>query len=366
MNCLTRLLAIVHKEVRQLRRDRLTFGMIIGIPIMQIILFGYAINTDVRHLRAGVADQAQTQLSRHLVQDAQASQVIDIVVTETTAEALEEHLRRGNIAVGLYIPPDFGSRLQQGTRAAAQLLVDGSDPVVLGSARRLAELPVQYHSFAQPATRAPLFEIRNYYNPERRSAVYIVPALIGVILTMTMVLFTSVAIVRERERGNLEMLITTPVSSAELMVGKIIPYILIGLVQVTIILALGVGLFKVPIAGGLPDIYLAALAFIAANLSIGLLISTLAKSQFQAMQMTFFFFLPSILLSGFMFPFDGMPLPAQKIAEVLPLTHFVRLIRGIVLRGADIGELFGELQALAAFTFITLSLAVLRFRKRLD
>ncbi|HWS04018.1 MAG TPA: ABC transporter permease [Gammaproteobacteria bacterium] len=366
MNCLTRLLAIVHKEVRQLRRDRLTFGMIVGIPIMQIILFGYAINTDVRHLRAGVADQAQTQLSRHLVQDAQASQAIDIVVTETTAEALEEHLRRGNIAVGLYIPSDFGSRLQQGTRAAAQLLVDGSDPVVLGSARRLAELPVQYHSLAQPAARAPLFEIRNYYNPERRSAVYIVPALIGVILTMTMVLFTSVAIVRERERGNLEMLITTPVSSAELMVGKIIPYILIGLVQVTIILALGVGLFKVPIAGGLPDIYLAALAFIAANLSMGLLISTLAKSQFQAMQMTFFFFLPSILLSGFMFPFDGMPLPAQKIAEVLPLTHFVRLIRGIVLRGADIGELFGELQALAAFTFITLSLAVLRFRKRLD
>ena len=366
MNCISRLLAIVHKEVRQLRRDRLTFGMIIGIPILQIILFGYAINTDVRHLHAGIADQAQTQLSRRLIHDAQASQVIDVIVTEPTAEALEEHLRRGDIAVGLYIPPDFGSRLQHGTRAAAQLLVDGSDPVILGAARRLAELPVQYHSLATGRTHVPVFEIRNYYNPERRSAVYIVPALIGVILTMTMVLFTSVAIVRERERGNLEMLITTPVTSAELMIGKIIPYILIGLIQVSIILGLGVSLFKVTIAGGLPDIYLAALAFIAANLSMGLLISTQAKSQFQAMQMTFFFFLPSILLSGFMFPFDGMPLPAQKVAEVLPLTHFVRLIRGIVLRGASIGDLLGELQALAMFTGATLTLAVLRFRKRLD
>ncbi|MFA7388285.1 MAG: ABC transporter permease, partial [Thiohalobacteraceae bacterium] len=196
--------------------------------------------------------------------------------------------------------------------------------------------------------------------------VHIVPALIGVILTMTMVLFTAVAIVRERERGNLEMLITTPVTSAELMIGKVLPYILIGLVQVTIILALGVGLFDMPIRGSLVDVYLAALVFIAANLTLGLLISTQAQSQFQAMQMTFFFFLPSILLSGFMFPFDGMPRPAQLFAELLPLTHFVRLIRGILLRGAELGELAGELQALALFTAVTLGLAVLRFRKRLD
>ncbi|MBU1190505.1 MAG: ABC transporter permease [Gammaproteobacteria bacterium] len=366
MNCITRLVAILRKEVRQLRRDKLTFGMIVGIPIMQIILFGYAINTDVRHLSAAVADQAQTQLSRTLVQDAQASQVIDIVTSVATAQELEELIRRGEISVGLFIPPDFGNRLQQGTRPAAHLLVDGSDPVILGAARRLSEMPLHYHSIAQPRTKAPLFEVRNFYNPERRSAVYIVPALIGVILTMTMVLFTSVAIVRERERGNLEMLINTPVTSTELMVGKILPYILIGLVQVSIILALGVGLFDVPIAGSLWDIYLAALAFIAANLAIGLLISTQAQSQFQAMQMTFFFFLPSILLSGFMFPFDGMPAPAQYIAEVLPLTHFVRLIRGIVLRGAHIGELLGELQALAIFTGIALTLAVLKFSKRLD
>jgi len=366
LNCVTRLGAILRKEVRQLQRDRLTFGMIVGIPIMQIILFGYAINTDVRHIRAGVADQAMTQLSRTLAQDAQASQVIDIVARAGSARELEELIRRGEISVGLYIPPDFGNRLQTGTRPAAQLLVDGSDPVILGAARQLASLPLQYHTLAPPPARAPLFEVRNFYNPERRSAVYIVPALIGVILTMTMVLFTSVAIVRERERGNLEMLINTPVTSAELMVGKIVPYILIGMLQVTIILALGVGLFAVPVTGSLLDIYLAALAFIAANLGIGLLISTQAQSQFQAMQMTFFFFLPSILLSGFMFPFDGMPVPAQYIAEALPLTHFVRLIRGIVLRGAHLWELYGELQALAVFFAVTLALAVLRFKKRLD
>jgi ABC-2 type transport system permease protein len=196
--------------------------------------------------------------------------------------------------------------------------------------------------------------------------VYIVPGLIGVILTMTMVLFTAVAIVRERERGNLELLINTPVKNVELMVGKIIPYIVIGLIQVTLILLLGVFLFHVPVQGRLADVYLAALTFIAANLTMGLTLSTLAKSQFQAMQMTFFFFLPSILLSGFMFPFDGMPRAAQVIAEFLPLTHFVRLIRGIMLRGAALSELLPELRALLVFAGVMLTVAVLRFRKRLD
>jgi ABC-2 type transport system permease protein len=217
-----------------------------------------------------------------------------------------------------------------------------------------------------PAAEAPLFELRNYYNPERRSAVQIVPALIGVILTMTMVLFTAVAIVRERERGNLEFLITTPVGTLELMIGKLIPYIVIGLVQVSIVLLVGRWLFSVPMRGHLGDVYLAALVFIGASLTLGLLISTLARSQFQAMQLTLFIFLPSILLSGFMFPFDGMPVVAQKIAEVLPLTHFVRLARGIILRGADLGELLPEVRALAVFFVVAITLAVLRFRKRLD
>jgi ABC-2 type transport system permease protein len=366
MNCSKRLFAILRKEVLQLRRDRLTFGMIVGIPLLQIILFGYAINTDVRHLSAAVADQANTSLSSRLITDTQASQVVDIIAQVNSGEALERLLRNGKIAVGIYIPPDFGRRLQQNDRTAAQLLVDGSDPIILGTARQLTLLDLRYDSEPKPVERAPVYEVRNFYNPERRSAINIVPGLIGVILTMTMVLFTAVAIVRERERGNLELLINTPVKTVELMVGKILPYVLIGLVQVTLILLLGVVLFGVPIYGKVEHIYLAALVFIAANLTLGLVISTLAKTQFQAMQMTFFFFLPSILLSGFMFPFDGMPRPAQLIAELLPLTHFVRLIRGIMLRGANVLDLSTDLIALGMFMLVTLSIAVLRFRKRLD
>jgi len=366
MSCFTRLFAVVRKELRQLGRDRLTFGMIAGIPLLQVMLFGYAINTDVRHLRAGVADQAGTELSRELAADAAASQVVTLTRKVDTPEGLLELLRRGEITVGIAIPPDFERRLQQSERPAAQLLLDGADPVVLGAARQLSLMTLRQDTAVVPKGGGPLFEVYNPYNPERRSAVHIVPGLIGVILTMTMAMFTAVAIVRERERGNLELLINTPVRNSELMVGKILPYIGIGLIQVTLILLLGHFLFRVPIMGAVGDIYLAALLFIAANLGLGLVISTLAQSQFQAMQMTFFFFLPSILLSGFMFPFDGMPLVAQHIATILPLTHFLRLIRGIMLRGAALGELLPEIQALAIFTAITLTLATLRFRKRLD
>jgi ABC-2 type transport system permease protein len=366
MSCITRLLAIIRKEVRQLRRDRITFGMIVGIPLLQIILFGYAINTDVRHLRAAVADQADTSLSRELIATTEASQVVDLVARAASAGELEAMLRDGRIAVGIYIPPDFGRRLQQDKRTAAQLLVDGSDPVILGTARQLTALELRYDSAKRPREREPVYEVRTYYNPERRSAVHIVPGLIGVILTMTMVLFTAVAIVRERERGNLELLITTPVRRVELMVGKIIPYVLIGLIQVTLILLLGVLLFHVPIRGALGQIYAASLIFIGANLTLGLVISTAAKTQFQAMQMTFFIFLPSILLSGFMFPFDGMPRAAQYIAEILPLTHFLRLIRGIMLRGAALPDLSMDVMALVAFALVTLGVAILRFRKTLD
>lgn len=359
---LLRMFAILGKEILQLRRDRLTFGMIVGIPFLQIVLFGYAINTDVRHLRAAVADQADTQLSRRLIADVQASQVLNIVNRVATAEELKMLLDGGKIHVGLYIPADFERRLQQDSRFAAQLLVDGADPVILSTARALTAMTFGGN---EKTGKAGLFEIRNYYNPERRSSVFVVPALIGVILTMTMVLFTAVAIVRERERGNLELLINTPVSSAELMIGKVVPYILIGLVQVTLILLLGSLLFDVPINGALIDVYLAALIFITANLMLGLLISTAAKNQFQAMQMTFFFFLPSILLSGFMFPYDGMPKAAQYIAEILPLTHFVRLIRGIILRGAELGQMLPDIAALLVFAAVAMILAILRFKKRL-
>jgi len=364
---LGRILAIVRKEVIQLLRDRLTFGMVIGIPVMQTLLFGYAINQDIRHLRAAVADQSGGQRARWLVADAQATQVVDVVAQVATADALEDLLRRGEVSVGIFVPEDFERRIAQGDRPAAQLLVDGSDPIVLQAARALGDMPLRGSPRAGASAEPPRgFELRPFYNPERRSAVQIVPGIIGVILTMTMTLFTAVAIVRERERGNLELLITTPVRTPELMVGKIVPYMGIGLIQVTLVLGVGSLLFRVPVRGSLFDLYAAGFIFVVATLGLGLLISTAAQTQFQAFQMTFTSFLPQILLSGFMFPFDGMPRPAQWIAEIFPLTHFVRVIRGILLRGASLADVAPELWPLLLFFAVTMALSVARFRKRLD
>lgn len=362
---LARILAVVRKEALHLRRDRLSFGMVFGVPVMQLLLFGFAINQDVRHLRAGVADLSGSERAREFVLDAQASQVIDIVARADTAEGLETQLRRGEIVVGLLIPVDFARRLAHAEPPYAQLLVDGSDPVVLGAAQGLAALPVA-REVPRRTTAAPAIEIRANYNPERRSAVQIVPGLVGVILTMTMTLFTAVAIVRERERGNMELLITTPVRTPELMIGKILPYVVLGLIQVTLVLGVGAVLFDVPMRGTLVDVYAASLIFITATLGLGLLISTLVQSQFQAFQLTFFTFLPQILLSGFMFPFDGMPRPAQWLAEAFPLTHFVRIIRGIMLRSATLAEVGRDLWPLGVFFVVTMGIAMLRFRKRLD
>ena len=325
----------------------------------------------MRHLKAAVADQAETRRSRDLVAAVAASQVADVVAAVATAAELEALLRQGRATVGILIPPDFERRLASRERPAAQLFVDATDPVLLGAAEGLLGLDLDDFLRGQAddgrgADPASIFEVRAFYNPERRSEMQIVPALIGVILTLTMSLFTAVAIVRERERGNLEFLINTPVRRSELMIGKICPYVVIGLVQVSLILVLGHTLFGVPMRGSLADLYLASLAFISATLTLGLLISTLAASQFQAMQMIMFFFLPSILLSGFMFPFDGMPRVARVLAEFLPLTHFVRMARGIILRGADIVEVGRELVPLAIFFAVTLTASVLRFRKRLD
>ena len=374
-----RALAVARKEFRHLARDRLTLGMIVGVPIVQLLLFGYAINQDVRHLRAAVADLAGTQRARMLVAAAEATQVVDVVAHARTAGELVGLLRRGRISVGILIPPDLDRRIEHRLRPVAHLLVDGSDPIVLGAANGLRSLPVPRRDApgapgprvdrapaSVPPPSAAALEVRAYYNPERRSAVQIVPGLIGVILTMTMVLFTAVAVVRERERGNLELLINTPVRTPELMAGKIAPYLLIGMIQVTLVLSVGRLLFHVPIRGTLLDLYGAALVFVAASLTFGLVISTLAGTQFQAFQLTFFFFLPQILLSGFMFPFDGMPLAARKFAELLPLTHFIRLIRGVMLRAATLGELWGEIWPLLLFFAVALGAAMARFRKRLD
>ncbi len=365
MKSLQRILAIVRKEVRQLRRDRLTFGMIIGIPVIQLLMFGYAINMDVRNLDAAVADMSGTSSSRQIVMDMAQTQIINIIAQVADADELEQLMRQGSISVGIYIPPDFDRRLQQPDRSAMHLLVDGSDTVVQGAAAQLAQVAQQART-SPYNDQPPLMELRTFYNPERRSPVSTVPGLIGVILTMTMVMFTSVAIVRERERGNLELLITTPVKTPELMLAKIIPYIVIGLIQVSLVLILGRYLFKVPMAGSLLDTYIISFAFIVANLALGLLISTVVSTQFQAMQLTFFILLPSIILSGFIFPFAGMPRPAQMIAEALPLTHFIRLIRGVMLRGASLQELIVELTILGGFIVVLMSLAIMRFSKRLD
>ncbi len=365
MKSLHRLLAITKKEVRQLRRDRLTFGMIVGIPVIQLLLFGYAINTDVRNLGTAIADQANTHLSRQFVSELRETQVVNIIQQADTPEALVEMLRRGEISVAVVIPADFDRRVIDPDRPAVHLLVDGSDPTIAGVARQLQSMPIAFDTSAQPRRRDNI-EVRAYYNPERRTPVNIIPGLMGIILTLTMMLFTAVAIVRERERGNLELLINTPVSSAELMVGKVIPYIVIGMIQLALILLVGDLLFDVPMRGSLVDLYLAAGAFIAANLSLGLFISTAARTQFQAMQMTFFVLLPSILLSGFVFPFDGMPPFARFLGEILPTTHFIRLTRGIMLRDASLIELYPELIALGVFTVVALTAAALRFTKRLD
>jgi ABC-2 type transport system permease protein len=361
---LRRLGSIVIKELRQLRRDRLTFAMIIGIPTMQLVLFGYAINLDVRNLETAVLDQSNTARSREVVAGMAATGVVHIGHVVTSTQEIDALLRAGEISAALVLPSDFEVRMERRDRPAVQIIVDGSEQVIQAAARQLAAYPL--HGDRGWMRNGGGVEVVNFYNPERRAAVNTVPGLVGMILTMTMVLFTSVALVRERERGNLEMLIATPVSPWELTVGKILPFIGIGLVQTTVVLVLGDVLFDVPLRGSLLQLYLAALVFITANLSLGIFISTLTRTQFQAMQMSFFTFLPQILLSGFMFPFAGMPKAAQYVAETMPLTHFLRLVRGIMLRGANLIELWPSLAALGAFIAVMLVIAVSRVRKRLD
>ena len=365
MKSLSRLLAITKKEVRQLSRDRLTFGMIVGIPVMQMLLFGYAINTDVRNLTTAFVDEANSSLSRQFIAQLRETQVVNIVEQVETAEILEERMRVGAVSIAVVIPVDFDRRVLDPDRPAVHLLVDGSDPTISSVANQLRAMPIAFDT-AKEKRRVENIAVRPYYNPERRTPVNVIPGLMGIILTLTMMLFTAVAIVRERERGNLGLLINTPVSSAELMIGKVIPYIVIGIVQLALILVVGDVLFQVPMRGSVLDLFLAAIAFIAANLALGLLISTVAKTQFQAMQMTFFVLMPSILLSGFVFPFDGMPTFARYLGEILPVTHFIRLTRGIMLRDAALMDLYPELIALGIFTIVAMTAAALRFTKRLD
>ncbi|MFC3032788.1 ABC transporter permease [Pseudoalteromonas fenneropenaei] len=375
-----RLSAIVTKEFKQLSRDRITFAMIVMIPLVQLLLFGYAINTDVRHVQAGIVDLSQTQQSRQLIQTAANTQVVDFIGYYSSAEQAEAAIVAGKVSAVLVIPADFVRRgllrdyQRTATRAGntsvsssvAQWLIDGSDPVLAGAVSALSQLPMAIKRLPQASLPNPQFALLNYFNPEKRSSVNIVPGLIAVILTMTMILFTASALVREREQGNMEFLITTPIRPIELMLGKILPYIIVGYIQMAIILALGHWLFAVPLNFDIGSLLLVTLLFITASLTLGLLISTKAQSQLQAMQMTVFVLLPSILLSGFMFPFAAMPTVAQYLAEILPATHYVRAIRAVVLRGAHFSDLQFDMLCLVAFSVIGFIIATLKFKKRLD
>lgn len=381
MKSLYRIQAIVSKELIQLRRDRMTFGLIVMIPLIQLLMFGYAINTNIRHIPVGLVDYSKTALSRVLKQTVSATQVVTFTHVYANVIEAEKGVAKGEVKGVFIIPRDVSQRLVRHktlgfasppatngntSRAIAQWLVDGSDNVVAGAIKGLGSMPLT-ELLRKPVNRSTAtFEVVLLYNPEQRTAVNIVPGLVAIILTMTMIMFTSAAIVRERERGNLELLITTPVHPLELMLGKIIPYIFIGAVQVFIILSLGYLLFNVPVNGGLMQLALATFLFITASLVIGLVISTIAKNQLQSMQLTLFILLPSILLSGFMFPYEGMPEVAQSIAEALPATHYLRLIRGVVLRNVELLDMSYDMYWLALFTLGGLIFSSLRFKKNLD
>jgi len=368
VSSLQRIVAVTAKEFKQLSRDRVTFGMIVMIPLMQLILFGYAINTEVRDIPIAIVDNSGSAVARVITEQVRVTQVVEIVDYYPTAAEAEAAIIAGDVRAALVLPENLAQRAAGG-EPVGQWLVDSSDTMVSSALLGLRTMPLHLEAGApQGAYRptTPSFEVALFFNPERRSEVNIVPGLTAIILTMTLVLFTAVALVRERERGNLELLITTPIHPLQLMVGKLVPYIFVGFVQIAIILGLGHLVFDVPFQGDILNLAAVTLPFIAANLTLGLFFSTLATTQMQAMQMTFFIILPSVLLSGFMFPFDAMPLAAQYIAEVLPATHFMRLIRAVFLRGADASQLLSDIFWLLGFTVIMLGIATKRFRKSLD
>lgn len=372
---LTRLLAIVKKEFIQIRRDRLTFAMLVGIPLLQLTLFGYAINGDPKRLPTVVVVHEQSPFSRSVVQALANSGYFDIVSVGGRDAEASELLRRGEAQFAVTIPADFSRKLLRGERPQLLIEADATDPSATGNAiAALQQLPATMlqHDLKgvadqQLAGKAPVdLIIHRRYNPEGISQYNVVPGLMGVILTMTMIMMTALAVTREVERGTMENLLATPVRPLEVMLGKILPYVLIGFVQVAVILIAARLLFDVPFVGPAGWLFLGILVFIAANLSVGITISSVARNQTQAMQMTFFFFLPSMLLSGFMFPFRGMPGWAQHIGELLPLTHFIRLIRGIMLKGNSVIEMWPHLWPLLLFLCTMLFVGVLRFRKTLD
>lgn len=370
-----RLLAVLAKEFIQMRRDRLTFAMMVGIPILQLCLFGYAINTDPKHLPTAVVAAESNEYTRRLLSAMALSDYFDLIAQPTDLDVGRAMLARGDALFLVRVPPDFGRSLARGERPELLVEIDATDPVAAGNA--IAALGTLADQALASELRGPLaglnarpgavdLRIQRRYNPEGLTAYNIVPGLMGVILTMTLIMMTGLAIARERERGTFENLLAMPVRPIEIMLGKLVPYILVAYIQVIVILVAARALFAVPILGSPWLLFGCTFAFIVANLSVGLLFSTLAKNQMQAMQMTFFFFLPSMLLSGFMFPFRGMPGWAQSIGELLPLTHFLRIVRGILLKANTAVDVWPNLWPLLAFTLVVVALGAKRFRRTLD
>jgi ABC-2 type transport system permease protein len=367
--------AMVSKEFVQMRRDRLTFAMMLGIPVMQMVLFGFAINADPRHLPTSVLSADQGIFSRSILAAMQNSDYFQLVRGVASEDEAEQLIELGEVQFVLSIPEQFSRKLIRGERPALLLTADATDPAATSNAlsafRSLAESalardlegPLRHLRREQ----APLdVIIHPRFNPEGNTQYNIVPGLMGVVLTMTLVIITALAITRERERGTMENLLSTPVRPLEVMIGKIIPYIIVGYLQMGFILLAAHFLFRVPLVGSLALLLAVSLLFIAANLGVGLTFSTLARNQLQAMQMAFFFFLPSILLSGFMFPFRGMPVWAQRIGEILPLTHYLRIVRGILLKGSGLQEIYPNLWPIAIFLLVALFIGLKRFRQTLD
>ena len=370
-----RLWAIVVKEFVQMRRDRLTFGMMVGIPLLQLILFGFAINSDPKHLATAVLVADHGPQGRTLLQSIKASGYFDFVrQVESEAEG-EKLLARGEVQFLVTIPVQFSRELIRGDRPVILIEADATDPAAtgnaLGSLQTLIRVALEHDlkgplGYLTPGIDPVELRIHPRYNPEGITQYNIVPGLMGVVLTMTMAMITGLAITRERERGTMENLLSMPTRPLEVLIGKIVPYILVGYVQVGLILTAAKLVFQVPMQGSLVLLLGVAMLFIIANLAVGITFSTLARNQLQAVQMTFFFFLPSILLSGFMFPFRGMPRWAQYIGEILPLTHFLRIIRGILLKGNGIGEIWNQAWQITLFALVAVVVGTMRYRRTLD
>ena len=372
---LSRFWAIVVKEFIQMRRDRVTFGMMIGVPLIQLVLFGFAINADPKHLPTAVLLADYGAQGRTLLQAIRNSNYFEFVREVATEQEAEDVLLRGEVQFVINIPPNFSRDLLRGERPAILVEADATDPAATSNA--IGSLRVLMAKALQQDLRGPLeplagghdpieLLVHARYNPEAITQYNIVPGLMGVVLTMTMVMITGLAITRERERGTMENLLSMPTKPFEVMIGKVLPYILVGYIQVILILLAAHFLFGVPVYGNIPMLFLAALIFIVANLAMGITFSTLAQNQLQAMQLSFFFFLPSLLLSGFMFPFRGMPQWAQSIGEMLPLTHFLRIVRGIMLKGNGVEEVVLQLWQIALFAVVVLVIGVKRYRQTLD